>query len=377
MIETFYMGISVAHSNFRLPGISAYDIVAKIFSLRVYVTDQGTPVPDAIIRVYISEASYEAVTDSSGVALFKQIPSTAISVVVFKDGKRLGDGVITLDRNDALMIERMYYYTVRFNVIDKEKLAIRNVRVHIGAFFNLTDESGASIVEVKKGTYKLEMTMYGLPVHSSTLTVTKDASVNITISASTLLATLTDETGQPYIGPVTVHFGNVNLTTTTDALGSMTIKQAPYGEVGVSTPVGIVTKFQYSGEHEDVSVTTRELRIIATPQFAYQLGSMRIRVVASIGELPLKKVKVSVTSKTGAVAALTNSGGIVEIDVPLYLDNPAIAVVKVSAYGQEKTKTVVADSSPLMLFIIPLGLVPLILFAVLTEIHRRTLPSPT
>ena len=376
-VEAFFMGVSVARSSFHLPGISAHDIVAKVFSLRVSFMDQGVPVPGAVVRVYVSEESREAIIDASGMAVFKQLPASALSIHVFKDGRRESEGTITLDRNDVIFLERIYYYMMRFYVIDKEKLPARNVKVQVGVAFNLTDERGMTMVEAKKGAQKLEMTMYGLAVYSSTLNVVGNDWFNVTVAASSLLVNLLDETGQPYIGAVTVHIGRMNLTSTTDASGSITMKQIPYGEIGLSTLANVVTKLQHNGKQINVNIVTRELRLVATLLCAYQLGSMRIRILANIGELPLKRTQISVVSATGIITTLTDSGGIVEVDVPIYLENPATALVKVTAYGQEKTSRVTAETSPLMLFIIPLGLFPLILFKILTRVYRRTLPPST
>ncbi len=374
-IETFFMGASVAHSSLRLPGISVYDIVAKVFSLRVYVTDQGSPISNAIVRAYASTEEWrEATTDISGLGIFKQLPGTTISISIFKNGKRMGDGMITLmDRNDAISIERAYYYTVRFRAIDKDKRPASNVMVRMGQLFNFTDETGMTTVEVKKGTYNLEMTLYDVSVYSSTLSIAGNNFVNATISASSLLVTLMDETGQPYIGTVIVQTGHTNQTSTTDTTGSIAMKQIPYGEIGISVLPGIVTKIQHEGKQISVSIITRKLRITATPIFAYQLGSMRVRVAANIGDLPLKKTRVSVTSGTNVVIGVTDSTGVAEIDVPLYLENPAIATVRIIGNGQDVRTQVDAGTSPLMLFIVPLGLVPLILFVTLTRMYRQSL----
>lgn len=376
-VEAFFMGVAVARSRFQTPLVMTHDITAKIFSLRVHVMYGADPVAGAVVRAYVSEQVSEETTSSSGVAIFKQLPASSLSIHVFKDGKRMSERTLVLERNDEVVIEREYYYAIRFHLVDVEKLPAQNVRVQAGSIFSFTDVNGETILELKKGSHRLEMSLYGLSVYSTMLAVSESGWFNATISASTLLVILLDETQQPFIGRAFIHVGRTNMTANTDATGLIKIKQIPHGEIGVSTEVGVITSFQHAEKQVVVNVATRELKLVVSTLFAYQLGSLRIRVRANIGELPLKGARIQVASSTGIITQTTDSRGIAEVDVPLYLENPAVVRVTIRGSEQEKTQIVVAGTSPLMLFIVPLGLFPFVLFKILTGIYRRGLLTST
>ena len=372
-VLVYTYGVQVGEANFDVVGTMDIPIACQIFTLTV---DLGTQLVDNtgwFATVAAGVEIFQANITSAGLAVFNQIPATTIKATVFNQTEEpVGFGVMNLTKNDVINISPVTIFSMTVRVSDMNGNPVAGATVQVEDWeTNETLADGSNIFYVQEGDNNMAVTYLGVQVYSGTVLVEHPTLLTLNVSIASLNILLIDEMGQPITNkPVTLRSGNAILTPATDSRGYVYMPQLPYGTVTLqwaTDTIPTTVPFPIPPANTTLTVFIHPLTAQVEPLSAYMLGYMTVKVTVNVGDYAVTSALVS----ANGVNYVPTSQGYAVLRIPILLDSNPVANVTVKAYGVSLHQSAQAESSPLVLFMLPTALLPIIAWRLMVHRYRK------
>ena len=372
-VLVYTYGVQVGDANFNVVGTMDIPIACQIYTLTVNLGTQLADNTGWFATVAAGSEVFQQNITSTGLAVFSQVPATTVKATVFNEtDEPVGFGVMNLTKNDVINISPVTIFSMAIRVSDMNGNPVGGATVQVENWeTNKTLADGSNIFYVQEGDNNMAVTYLGVQVFSGTVLVEHPTLLTLNVSIASLNILLIDEMGQPITNkPITLRSGNASLKPATDSRGYVYVPQLPYGTITLqwaSDTIPTTVPFPIPPANTTLTVFTHPLTVQVEPTSAYMLGYLTVKVTVNAGDYAVTSALVS----ANGVNYVPTSQGYAVLRIPIILDPEPIANVTVKAYGVTLHQSTAAESSPLVLFMLPTALLPIIAWRLMERRYKK------
>lgn len=378
-LKAYSMNVECFEATVQPRTSTSYTLILNVKNVyvKLYDKDMESTIPEALIELYAGKSKTSSMTNSSGIAFFKNIPSTKYFYRVFMHGFKVGEGEteVSLDR-DFIELIAPGILDLRLSIVDGDKQPVDGGQVVItvgdGDVVVDVDRSGqARVVNLPNTTLYISGLYYkGVKVKTepNEITLVRDEMmVPLTANIYTLQASIKLKNGE------LMRFGEVNLYINGEKTSEIDISEnnplterLPGGELRIDVvfkDVKVATKAFTLDSSKELTITAEVYRFTGT-------------VYSTLGER-LKGLKIRVEGGRGPVEELeTDENGVIDTYLPI-----GVYRIKIGYSGSEYGSLIEVKDTTRMSFMLPIEvlnplfimLLPLVNFASISAYFIKNL----
>ena len=372
-VLVYVYSVQVGEANFNVVGTMDIPIACQIYTLTVDLGTQLAANAGWSATVIAGAGVFQANISTAGLVVFGQVPATTVKVTVFNEtDEPVGFGVMNLTRNEVINISPVTIFSMAVRVSDMNGNPVADATVQVEDWeSNETLADGSNIFYMQEGDNNVAVTYLGVQVSEGTVLVEHPTLLTLNVSVSALKILLIDEVGKPIANkPLIIKSGDAVLTPSTDGRGYVYVPQLPYGTITLqwaSDTIPTTVPFPIPPANATLTLFTHPLIVQVDPLTAYMLGYLTVKVTVQVGDF----VDTNALVSSQGIRDVSTQQGYAVLRIPILLDPNPIANVTVKAYGITFHQSISAESSPLVLFMLPTALLPIIAWRLMTRRYKK------
>ncbi|MEM4466869.1 MAG: Ig-like domain-containing protein [Nitrososphaerota archaeon] len=322
ILKGYVMDIEVASQNIS-PRKTGEEYVLKLsvrdVYVRIYDKDSESAIPEVLLELYVKRSKVSSITNSSGIAIFRNMPLTKCSFKTFYYGFKVGEGELNIDRDTEIFgVVASGILDLRLQVLDGEKIPLDGGKLTLTIGDSLIDvaidSSGSAIVKNLPNTTiyisSFEYKKVKVKVSPSEFNLIKDDMfLSLTAEVYRLDGSIVMKNGKPLTSTkVNIYSQGVKIATKNLLENSSFQERIPKGEVRIE----VFHKDVKVGDKTLVVDVTKSLQIIVnvyefTCRFHDSFGKP-IETIVKILDKSGYKIDEVKLDKSGFLKTLLPSG---------------------------------------------------------------------